>query len=459
MQAWENFIKLQERELGVDTVEKWLRPLKIKRFDACNLYLEAKDSFQMLWFEEHVRHQLQKKFLNNNKKLIKVHVSVNNDTDSTKTQRKSKNKSSLESSNSLLPFSIVFEELNPYCTLENFIGSETNLLACKLLEEAVENASAESSPSSLAFNPIFLHGQNGVGKSHLLMAAAHALRLRKIKVLYSRAETFTENVIKAIRAGEMQTFRKAYRNIDVLIIDDIHSLSRKSATQEEFFHTFNTLHLEGKQIILSSNFSPQELKFIEPRLISRFEWGIVLPLTLPPRDKLYEILLCKAKSLHFPLQNDIAQYLLDTFTSNTKSLIRALEALTLRLHLNANLETEKNLTVETLKESLSDLIREERQLALTPEKILQSVAEFYGIRINDILSKSHAREYTLPRQVSMFLCRSHLNMPYMKIGEIFSRDHSTVMTSVKQIQKNLSANDKEMNSNIHSIVNRFQLAR
>lgn len=464
MQAWENFLKLQEKELGEDTVNKWLKTLKVLRFDACNLYLEAKDSFQVLWFEEHLRHTVQTKLFNNNNKRIKVHVSVtsnNAETPKRKTTRKLESED--KPANLLLPFSITFEELDPYATFENFVTAESNLLCYKLLNEISDRPpNTDGHPVQLplpTFNPIFLHGQSGVGKSHLLMATAHYLKRSGLKVMYSRAETFTEHVVKAIRAGEMNTFRKAYRNVDVLLIDDVHVLSRKSATQEEFFHTFNTLHLEGKQIVLTSNCAPQQLKFIEPRLVSRFEWGIVLPLGALPKEKLRQLLLNKAAYINYPIRNEIIDFLLVNFTSSAKSLNRALEALSLRFHLNDSGDKQKNLSLEHIQQSLSDLLIEEQHTAVTPEKILQSVAEFYGIRTTDILSKSHAREFTLPRQVSMFLCRSRLSMPYMKIGEFFSRDHSTVMTSVKQIQKHIDHNNKEIVGSVGSIINKFQLAQ
>lgn len=460
MQAWEDFLKLQEKELGTDTVAKWLRTLKVLRFDACNLYLQAKDSFQALWFEEHIRHQLQSKFFNNNNKRIRIHLSTTNDRPEEKPQAKKSKAPETSTSNHLTPFSISFEELDPYCSFDNFVTTDGNLLGFKLLHELCTHPTNSDTGQLPAptFNPIFLHGHRGVGKTHLLMACAHELKKRQLKVIYSRAETFTEHVIKAIRAGEMQTFRKAYRNIDVLLIDDVHVLSRKSATQEEFFHTFNTLHLEGKQLVLTSNCAPQELKFIEPRLVSRFEWGIVLPLTPLPKEKLRIFLQNKSRSLHFELQKDVTEYLIETFPSSAQALSRAIEALSLRSHLDEHAPPTSKLTIDRVQAYLSDLIVEEQHAAITPQKILQTVAEFYGIRTDDILSKSHAREYTLPRQVSMYLCRSQLNMPYMKIGDFFSRDHSTVMTSVKQIRKQLDTTNKELSGSIGSILNKFQMA-
>ena len=252
----------------------------------------------------------------------------------------------------------------------------------------------------------------------------------------------------------MQEFRKAYRGVDVLIIDDIEIVARKGATQEELFHTFNALHLEGKQIILSSSLAPQELRFIEPRLVSRFEWGIVVPLQMPTKEQLHTILQYKAEKLRFSLEEPVIHFLLETFGGNTKTLIRALDALVLRTHLNQGLGKPFPLpiTLKMVQNMLKDLIQEEEKAVLTPGKIIRSVAEHYGIRMDDILSKSQARECALPRQIAMHLCRYQLNLPYMKIGDIFSRDHSTVMASVKQVQRGVDAKNHEITSPLNSIL-------
>jgi chromosomal replication initiator protein len=265
MRAWDEFLAQQEKELGSEIVEKWLRPLKVVRFDACNLYLEAGDSFKALWFEEHLRHKVQNKLFNNNHKQIKVHIQVNSQVNP-EVKKKKKETVSIQQS-----FSLKFDEIDENANFDSYLTFQGNLLAHKLLAEAC----AKKNENSLTFNPIYLFGRSGTGKTHLMMSAASALRTLGLRALYVRADTFTEHVVNAIRAAEMQMFRKAYRNVDALLIDDIEIFSRKSATQEELFHTFNTLHVEGKQIILSAKCPPNELKLIEPRLVSRFEWGIV----------------------------------------------------------------------------------------------------------------------------------------------------------------------------------------
>jgi chromosomal replication initiator protein len=287
------------------------------------------------------------------------------------------------------------------------------------------------------------------------MSLSHAYRSQNLKILYVRADTFTDHVVSAIRAGEMRQFRQAYRHIDVLIVDDVHVFSRKGATQEEFFHTFNTLHLDGKQIILSANCSPQNLQFIEPRLVSRFEWGIVLPLQSLQEKKREALLQARAEALNFHLPAKISSFLIETFTSNTKSLMKALDALILRLHLDTR-HTVHHLTVVAAKTLLADLIEEEVKSAITPQKIIKAVSEQYGVKKEDLLGKGQTRECVLPRQLAMHICRAELKLPYMKIGELFSRDHSTVMSSIRQIQKGLSEGNPALVGSSQAILKKLQ---
>lgn len=450
MQAWEQFLQQQENELGPETVQKWLRTLKIQRFDACNLYLEAKDSFQALWFEEHMRGKAQARLINGNNKRIKIHLSIANATSGTKKNRYQA-KGSKEAKS--IQFQLNFDELDPLCLFQHFVVSQENQLTHKLLCELAGLSSTVKSPLG-TFNPIYLYGPTGSGKTHLLMSLAQSFRAQGYKSLYVRAELFTDHVVTAIRAGEMSIFRQAYRNADILLIDDVHVFSRKGATQEEFFHTFNTLHLQGKQIILSANCAPQELQLIEPRLVSRFEWGIVLPLKPLQAEEIKTMLQAKAQALHFSLPTKIIDFLVETFTSNPKALIKALEALVLRLHLDAH-NSAQHLSVPATKTLLSDLLAEEQKSALTPPKIIQVIAEYYGIRTEDILGKSQTRECALPRQIAMHLCREKLKMPFMKIGDLFSRDHSTVMASVKHIQKSLEEDHRDIAGAWHAIIKKL----
>ena len=413
MKAWEQFLTTQEREIGTTAVDKWLRSLRVLRFDACNLYLQARDSFQALWFEEHMRQKVKARLFNPNNKLIKVHLAVANERPSTKVKIAK-----------APTFQLVNDPLDPHCTFDTLVATAGNELTLKVLQQ---------SPHS--FNPIFLHGPLGAGKSHYLMAVAHALAAGGKRVTYVRAKTFTDHVVAAIRAGQMSAFRSAYRSSDCLIIDDVDAFARKSATQEELFHTFNTLHLAGKQLLLSASVAPSNLQYIEPRLVSRFEWGIALPLLLPTQEELAAIVRAKAVRLDCPVAPRTLEFLLATFRSSSTAAVRALEALLLRSHIdNSNPAT---LPLAAVEELLADLIAEEHDSSLTSDKVLRAAATHYGVPLEDILGKSRSRECVTPRQVAMHLCRHLLALPYMKIGDIFNRDHSTVMSSVRLVQQKL----------------------
>ncbi len=448
MQAWQQFLEQRELEYGQETVARWLRTLKILNFDACNLYLEANDSFQVMWFDEHIRPKLAT-FVNNNQKPIKVHLSLPELVPTA--PRKRKNAKPEVQTN----FQIFFEDLDPSCTLEDFLVSDDNKVAYSVLEELssrLVNAKVEAmssfshkTPSKEQgfFNPIYVYGSSGSGKTHLLMALAQKLRRVGYKAIYARSELFTEHVVKAIRVGEMSHFRSTYRNVDVLLIDDVQVFGRKNATQEEFFHTFNTLHTEGKQIILSANVAPQQLQFIEPRLISRFEWGIVLPLTPPHKKDIAKILEQKAEHYKYPISARTIEFLKDTFATNPKSAVKALEALMLRSHLNKSGQ-KTHLALNTVKELLSDLIDDEKAKALTLERIVASVADHYSLSLDELIGKSQSRNAVTCRQLAMYLCRDLLKSPYMQIGDLFQRDHSTVMSAIRQAEKQMNTPGSEL---------------
>lgn len=431
MKAWKLFLSDLEKKIGTSTVSKWLSSLKILKFDACNLYLEAQNYFQARWFEEHIRPILKKGFYNENFHKIKVHLSIKDANQKNKPKKIKK--------------TITPDTLQTYLTFAFFIASEKNLITLKLLKEA---ASSQSS----SFNPIFLYGPKSSGKTHLLQACAHKLKEQNLNVFYVNAQTFTDHVVDAIRNSAMTQFRNAYRNLDVLIVDDIQILAKKLATQEEFFHTFNSLHSMGKTIILSSNVAPSMLDDIESRLTSRFEWGISLYLENLKKSEFKLVLKSQQSLLNLNLSPTIEKYLIDNF-NNIKSIKKALKTIAL----NEHLDTQKPFEITKVKSYLSPLILEEKEKDLNPDKIIQEVCIYFGLTSKDILGKSQTKECTYPRQFSMYFCRELLKMPFMQIGKIFKRDHSTVMTSVKTIKKDLENNKADTFSSFKQITKKLNI--
>lgn len=426
MQAWEQFLSALESDLGADTVNKWLRPLKVLHFDAGNLYLEATDSFQLSWFEEHIRARARKMFVNNNYNPIKIHLS--GPVDSFYKEKSISPTRATSSHHSTAPSSLTKDTLDPDATLTSFITTDKNTLAVSLLHSLLEQDN-----QAVLYNPIYLYGPAGTGKSHLLMAITKELQAKGLRALYVKMDTFTENVVSAIRSGNMHSFRHMVRDVDALIVDDMQVLAKKTATQEEFFHTFNTLHTSGRQIILSANSPPFMLQDIEPRLTSRFEWGITLSLGILEKEEISQIIHKRLQKLSLLLDDKTLEHLLSSFSYHLSSLHKAVDALALR----ASQSQTCQIDIPSLNRLLSDLLQSKEKSLLTPQKIIQAVAEHYGIKIEDILGRSQNQEYTQPRQIAMYLCREKMKAPFTQIGQFFKRDHSTVMSSVNLIKEKL----------------------
>lgn len=450
MRAWELFLARQEKELGEETVNKWLRPLRVSRFDAGNLYLEAENKFQISWFEEQMRARITASLVNQNRRPIKVHLSLASEPSNSKSHAFSSKKKRFHSgSGGGIPFIISFDSIDPDHTFDSFVFSKSNEMTTKLLKQ-ISDANTQEEWAN--FNPIYVYGPDGSGKTHLLMAFAMAMSKLGKSVIYVKAQTFADHVVTAIQAGTMEQLRQRYRLVDVLIVDDVDLLAKKAATQEEFFHTFNTLHGAGKQILLAANCVPHQLQAIEPRLISRFEWGIVLTLSLLEGEEMKLLLKSATEKLKFPLNHEVSEFLLETF-KNPKSLMQALASLMLRFQMQREgaLFTSTQISLLAVQHHLKDLIFAAKQAVITPSRILQNVSEFFGIRQEDILSKTKSRDCALPRQIAIYFCRMQLKLPFTKIADIFARDHSTVMSSVKVIQEALDANEEEVTLPFHAI--------
>jgi chromosomal replication initiator protein len=266
--------------------------------------------------------------------------------------------------------------------------------------------------------------------------------------MFVKAETFTSHVVNAIRMNMMDKFRQIYRSCDVLIIDDIHMLANKNATQEELFHTFNALHTQKKQIVLSANVKPRQIENMEDRLISRFEWGIPLKIQKLEKLEIKSLITMKNDFFHLNLTNSAIDFLFTTFNTNISGLQKALKALILRLHMNNTPHNE--VKIEDIKHNLQDLLDIEKKEVITFDKIINTCASYFKLTSEDILGKSQTKQHTHPRQMAMYLCRQYLNLSYPKIGQLFKRDHSTVITSVKAIQKEME--EKSNNKTISSIL-------
>lgn len=330
--------------------------------------------------------------------------------------------------------------LNTRYTFETFVVGNNNKFA-NAAALAVAEAPAE------AYNPLFIYGGVGLGKTHLMHSIAHFIlnENSEAKVLYVSSEKFTNELINSIRGDKNEAFRQKYRNIDVLLVDDIQFIAGKERTQEEFFHTFNTLYEAKKQIIISSDRPPKEIETLEERLRSRFEWGLIADIQAPDFETRMAILKNKAELEDLDLEDDVLQYV----ASNIKSNIRELEGAVNKIVAYSRLVHLGNssITKKIAEDALKDLIAPQEDNIVTPQLILEVVAEHYNINPNDITSKKRPREIAFPRQIVMYLCRKLTDASLPKIGEILGkRDHTTVLHGYEKINREIQQDNTLKNS-------------
>ena len=334
--------------------------------------------------------------------------------------------------------------LNPKYTFESFVVGPGNSMA-----HAAAMAVAEA--PGKAYNPLFIYGGVGLGKTHLIHAVGHYARARfpDIRVEYVSTETFTNDLISAIRSDRMNQFRERYRSVDMLLVDDVQFIAGKERTQEEFFHTFNTLYEDGKQILLTSDRPPKEILTLESRLRSRFEWGLITDIQPPDLETRIAILKMNAERRGVRLSEGVLEYVARQVASN----VRELEGALMRLIAYASLSGVE-VTPEVARSALADLFQGTEE-AVGMEEILAAVAEHYGVAPADLKSKGRSKEVVRPRQVAMFLIRQLTDASLPEIGQFFGgRDHTTVLYATQKIGK-LLAEDPELRRSVESLERRW----
>jgi chromosomal replication initiator protein len=313
-------------------------------------------------------------------------------------------------------------------------------------------ARAVAEAPSRSYNPLFLYGGVGLGKTHLMQAISHEILRQKpsARILYLSAEKFLNDLINGIKSERMHEFRRRYRELDVLLVDDVQFIAGKEATQEEFFHTFNALHESQRQIVLSCDAPPKEISSLEERLRSRFEWGLIADIQPPDLEMKVAILRKKAEEEKVFIPNDVALYI----AASVKSNIRELEGRVNRVLAFASL-TGNPLTLDLAKETLKDMVVSDDRKA-TPAEILKAVASHYGIRVSDLKAKSNTKTIAFPRQIAMYLCRELTQLSFPEIGRLFNdKHHSTVMHSVEKIHR-LYEDDADFHKTLDGLSSSFR---
>lgn len=335
--------------------------------------------------------------------------------------------------------------LNPKYTFDSFVIGNSNRFA-----HAASLAVAEA--PAKAYNPLFIYGGVGLGKTHLMHAIGHYVLQNNsnAKVVYVSSEKFTNELINAIRDDRNEEFRNKYRNVDILLIDDVQFIAGKERTQEEFFHTFNELHDANKQIILSSDRPPKEIPTLEDRLRSRFEWGLIADIQAPDFETRMAILKKKADVEKLNVANEVMVYI----ATKIKANIRELEGALIRIVAYSSL-TNRPITVELASEALKDIISNKQNKNVTIDVIQDVVAAYFNLRIDDLKSQRRTRNVAYPRQIAMYLSRKLTDMSLPKIGEEFGgRDHSTVIHAYEKISDNLKT-DESLQHTVNDITKKL----
>lgn len=329
--------------------------------------------------------------------------------------------------------------LNPKYTMESFVVGKSNSYAFAAAENVVKFPAQYN-------NPLFIYGNSGLGKTHLMQAIGNEILKRnpQMTVRYVTSEQFTNEMIKCIQENNMMEFKHRYRDIDVLLVDDVQFIEGKDGTQEEFFHTFNDLHMKNKQIVLTSDRKPKDLITLEERLRTRFEWGLSIDIVTPDYETRVAILRKKAESLNIDIDNELYEYIAERVKSNVRELEGALSKIIAYAGIS-----NKKIDIELAEFALSSIIPSE--IEITPQSIIESVCDFYHLKPEDIKGPSKVKEIVNPRHVAMYLCKTMTDMNFVTIAKVFgNRDRTTVMHGVDRIMKNMNT-DKELKDEINFI--------
>ena len=447
-EKWDSVVDTLSTEFGFSpiSINTWIKPLQVQRYDSDEgtlfIYVPIDE---MGINEDFINSYINKKFTTPLRSTIAELTGL----DCTKivyTVEQNVVKEADSSSNTDNSFNNILEKanLNPEYTFENFVVGSNNKFA-----HAASLAVAES-PGEI-YNPLFLYGGVGLGKTHLMHSIAHFILENnpQTRVLYVTSESFTNELIEAIRNGNntaMTKFREKYRNIDVLLIDDIQFIIGKESTQEEFFHTFNDLHGAKKQIIISSDKPPKEIATLEGRLKSRFEWGLIADITLPDYETRMAILHKKEEMDGYDINEEVIKYI----ANNIKSNIRELEGSLNKLIALSNLEN-KPIDIPLAAEALKDMISPDDTRAVSPELIMDVVSEHFNVPVAELKGKKRNAEIVLPRQIVMYLCRNMTDTPLKSIGALLGgKDHASISHGVRKIENDLKT-DEALNNTVNII--------
>lgn len=434
-EAWQQAAENLEKVLSERDFTTWIKPIRYSHRDDDTVYLSVPTSFFKEWLEENYQKVLIGALSMTTGKNVFINFLIReNDSEADAILPEDliiKGHPDNEQARDT-PSEAAFTPLNNKYTFDLFVSGTGNQFA-HAAAMSVANNPADT------YNPLFIYGGVGLGKSHLLNAIGHTIRSNSpgMNVCYCSAEKFMYEMVNHLRLKKMDLFRNRFRNVDVLLIDDIQFISGKTGTQEEFFHTFNALHEAHKQIVITSDKFPREISDLEERLRSRFEWGLIADIQPPDMETKIAILKKKSEVFKIKLPDDVAYFLASSDTRN----IRELEGMLIRLGAYSSLQSV-SITLDMAKESLKDILGDRRK-DITVELIQKAVADQFGLKIADLKSDKRLKNFVQARQVAIWLCRDMTKASYPDIGARFGgKDHSTVIYSAKKIDKELKNDNK-----------------
>ena len=425
-----------EKVLTPQNFANWIKPIRFTGIKKDTLHLEVPNTYFMDWIRENYLGMIQEAISSVSSSPLQVDLKVSTKKPPPPSEESPREPSPLEVHDSANTLTI----LNPLYTFDSFICGAGNRFAHAA-------AQAVGDKPGTNYNPLFIYGGVGLGKTHLLVAIGnHVLsRNKKAKISYYSSEKFMNEMINCIRYKKMDEFRSKFRKADVLLIDDIQFMAGKEATQEEFFHTFNSLHDAHKQIVVTSDKIPKDIPDLEERLRSRFEWGLLADVQPPDVETRIAILKKKAEQNSIPLPDDVALFL----GSHAATNVRELEGMLLRLGAISSL-TRVEISLEMAREALKEIIVEKIK-DVTIELIQKQVCDHFHIKLSEIKSDKRLKNLVFPRQIAIYLCRELTKASYPEIGEKFGgKDHSTIIHSTKKIEK-LLVSDLNLKDTVDSL--------
>lgn len=429
MNTWQQVLNIVEKKINQQSYNTWFKPTQLIKGDDKALYVRVPNAFFQDWLNEHIDVVIEAARAAGMGDISVVYIT-----------EKAPSEHIDAPSQGRLDFESIDNTLNPKYTFDTFVVGSSNQFAHAA-------ALAVGEKPSKAYNPLFMYGGVGLGKTHLMHAIGQLIKLsnKQLSLTYISTEKFTNELINAIRYDKLLSFRERYRNNDVLLIDDIQFIAGKERTQEEFFHTFNSLYDTHKQIVISADCPPREIPTLEERLHSRFEWGLIADIQPPDLETKVAILKKKAEHQSIALPDNVALYI----ASKIKSNVRELEGALIRLIAYCSL-TGSEITLPMAQETLRDLLSPgEKPISI--EMIQKMIADYFGMRVQELKSKNNSKAVAMPRQVCMYLCKKLTGISLPQIGREFGKHHTTVLHSINKIEQ-LRQQDRELNRLIQTFM-------